>query len=128
MALYAWYRTYIDEAYGRDPLRNDAVLESWETILQHSPPQYDGQDAWKWLADAYKARDNRDKAEKYMRELIAWRVANGSRSFGAVADISRLQSWLLEWGEYEKAADLTLWRNKVLDDVEVIRGRVWTAH
>lgn len=69
-----------------------------------------------WLATACKNRDHRGLAEKYMREALDGFSREGkSKTPLAVAISVRLQTWLTEWGEEAKAAELVQQREGLLD-------------
>ncbi|KAF3762987.1 hypothetical protein M406DRAFT_108438 [Cryphonectria parasitica EP155] len=108
--LYAWYLHYTDSAKGRNPYKNDKIMILFEDLLQGQPKLR--ADVLEWLAAAAEARDQRETAERYMRELIEIEIDHPLRRAVLVTDILKLEGWLTKWGEDEKAAELARWRTE----------------
>lgn len=113
--LYGWCLHYSDEEAGQDPYCNPKI----EQIFMHyyrTVPEAARADVKEWLATACKNRNHRDLAEKYMREALDCFSREGkSRTALAVAVSVRLQAWLTEWGEDDKAAEVAQQREGLLE-------------
>lgn len=109
------YLTYKDRANGGDPYFNKEIVGVFEDTLRRGPQGLLKGDALSWLARACRARGERDSAEKYMRDLIEFLLQNPvHRNSLARSFMNELETWFIEWGESEKAAELDRWREQEL--------------
>lgn len=122
LGLYAFYLAEIDTASGRDPYLNDEIMRLFEELSR--PAGTVKMDALFWLAKAHRARDRRDLAEKYMREAMeermVWMRTTSDPHWGpmVVNDALTLESWLVEWGEEERARKVAEWRKEMLSSYQ----------
>lgn len=115
LLIYSTYLTYRDRANGRNPYFNEEIVRSFEDILRRGPQGALKADALSWLARACKERSERGYAEVYMRELIHLSLQDSSyRDSSTRKYMDDLESWFIEWGETQKAAELAGWREEEL--------------
>lgn len=115
LQMYSMYLTYRDRAKGRDPYFNVEIVGVFEDLLRRGPFGLLKADALSWLARASKARGDRDSAERYMRDLINFLLEDPvHRNSLARGFMNDLESWFIDWGDTQKAAELAEWREDEL--------------
>lgn len=113
--MYSMYLTYRERANGRDPYFNKKIVGVFEDLLRRGPQGLLRADALSWLARASRARGDRDSAERHMRDLINFLLKDAIRRHSlARGFMNDLESWFIEWGETQKAAELAEWREEEL--------------
>ncbi|KAJ0107660.1 hypothetical protein J7T55_010265 [Diaporthe amygdali] len=115
LQMYSMYLTYKDRANGRDPYFNKEIVAVFEDLVRRGPQGLLKADALSWLARACRARGEREQSERYMRDLIEFLLEDAvHRESLARGFMNDLETWFVEWGEKQKAAELATWREQEL--------------
>lgn len=115
LQMYSMYLTYKDRANGRDPYFNKEIVAVFEDLVRRGPQGLLKADALSWLARACRAREEREQSERYMRDLIEFLLEDAvHRQSLARGFMNDLETWFVEWGEKQKAAELATWREQEL--------------
>ncbi|KAL1852845.1 hypothetical protein Daus18300_012008 [Diaporthe australafricana] len=121
--MQAEYLSTVDEERGRDRLLDARIRGIYQELLRRGAQGGPRLVAYRFIAEAHRARGERDLAEANLRSSIdVMREAFGEMEPMVLAFVSELEAWLTEWGETEKAAQVGLWRQRLQDDADK-RGR-----
>ncbi|KKY30981.1 hypothetical protein UCDDA912_g09073 [Diaporthe ampelina] len=66
-----------------------------------------------YMAEIAKEESDRELAEAYLRAAIDTRVKRGGAKALLFQKLTKLESWLTEWGEVAKVAELQPWKESV---------------
>lgn len=114
--MQAEYLSTVDEERGRDRLLDDRIRDIFQELLRRGAQGSPRLVAYRFIAEAHRARGERDLAEANLRSSIeVMREAFGEMEPMVLAFVSELEAWLTEWGETEKAAQVGLWRQRLQD-------------
>lgn len=73
-----------------------------------------------YMAEIAKEEGDRELAEAYLRAAINTRVKRGGDKLLLLLKLTKLESWLTEWGEVAKVAELRPWYVKVFNHLRLL--------
>lgn len=112
--MHAEYLSTVDDDRGLDSHLDGRIVEIFQELLRRGaegPPRLV---AYRFIADAHRARGERGPAEENLRSSIdVMRAAFGEAEPMVLTYVSDLETWLIEWGEAEKATEVGKWREQL---------------
>lgn len=112
--MHAEYLSTVDDDRGLDAHLDGRICGIFRELLRRGAEGAPRLVAYRFIADAHRARGERELAEENMRSSIdVMRGAFGETEPMVVAYVSDLEKWLIEWGETEKAAEVGIWRERL---------------
>lgn len=117
--MHAEYLSTVDDDRGRDSHLDARVVGIFRELLRRGaegPPRLV---AYRFIADAHRKRGERGPAEENLRcSIDVMRGAFGEAEPMVLTYVSDLETWLTEWGETEKAAEVGKWREELQSAVD----------
>ncbi|KAG6356873.1 hypothetical protein INS49_014748 [Diaporthe citri] len=117
--MHAEYLSTVDDDRGLDAHLDDRILDIFQELLRRGaegPPRLV---AYRFIAGAHRARGERGLAEENLRSSIdVMRGAFGEAEPMVLTYVSDLETWLVEWGETEKATEVGKWREELQSTVD----------
>ncbi|KAK7711873.1 hypothetical protein SLS64_005144 [Diaporthe eres] len=117
--MHAEYLSTVDDDRGLDSHLDGRICDIFRELLRRraeGPPRLV---AYRFIADAYRARGERGLAEENLRSSIdVMRAAFGEAEPMVLTYVSDLETWLIEWGETEKATEVGKWREELQNAVD----------
>lgn len=112
--MYAEYLSTVDSDRGLDKHLDDRIRDVFQELLRRGaegPPRLV---AYRYLADSHRVHGERGLAEENLRSSIdVMRKSFGEAEPMVLTYVSDLETWLIEWGETEKATEVGVWREEL---------------
>lgn len=117
--MHAEYLSTVDDDRGLDAHLDGRICGIFRELLRRGAEGAPRLVAHRFIADAHRARGEQGLAEENLRSSIdVMRGAFGETEPMVLTYVSDLETWLTEWGETEKAAEVGIWRGNLQSAVD----------